>query len=172
MNRRGLDFGMTPRIRSRRKAKRPELTEEQRAEIKEAFDLFDTERSGTIDYHELKVAMRALGFDAKKQDLLKYIEQYDREDTGRINFQDFNEILSQQMLDRDPDEEIFKAFSLFDDDNTGKITLKNLRRVARELGESLTDDELQAMIDEFDKDEDGEINEEEFANIMKQTHLY
>ena len=66
-------------------------------------------RSGTIDYHELKVAMRALGFDAKKQDLLKYIEQYDREDTGRINFQDFNEILSQQMLDRDPDEEIFKA---------------------------------------------------------------
>ena len=44
MSRRGLDFGMTPRIRSRRKAKRPELTEEQRAEIKEAFDLFDTER--------------------------------------------------------------------------------------------------------------------------------
>merc|ERR550525_1831087 len=172
MSRRGLDYGMAPRIRSRRKAKRPELTEEQRAEIKEAFDLFDTDRSGTIDYHELKVAMRALGFDAKKQDLLKYIEQYDREDTGRINFQDFNEILSQQMLDRDPDEEIFKAFSLFDDDNSGKISLKNLRRVARELGENLSDEEIQAMIDEFDKDEDGEINEEEFAAIMKQTSLY
>merc|ERR550525_1175769 len=172
MSRRGLDYGMAPRIRSRRKAKRPELTEEQRAEIKEAFDLFDTDRSGTIDYHELKVAMRALGFDAKKQELIKYVEQYDRDETGRINFQDFNEILSQQMLDRDPDEEIFKAFSLFDDDNTGKISLKNLRRVARELGENLSDEEIQAMIDEFDKDEDGEINEEEFAAIMKQTSLY
>ncbi len=38
-----------------------ELTEEQKQEIKEAFELFDTDNSGTIDYHEMKVAMRALG---------------------------------------------------------------------------------------------------------------
>lgn len=49
-----------------KKKGRPEVTEEQKQEIKEAFDLFDTEKTGTIDYHELKVAMRALGFDIKK----------------------------------------------------------------------------------------------------------
>ena len=65
-----------------------------------------------------------------------------------------------------------KAFKLFDEDNTGRISLRNLRRVARELGENLSDDELQAMIDEFDKDGDGEISEQEFLNIMKQTSIY
>ena len=67
---------------------------------------------------------------------------------------------------RDPIEEIRKAFALFDDDHTGKISIKNLRRVARELGETMTDDELQAMIDEFDTDKDGQISEAEFIAIM------
>jgi centrin-3 len=63
-------------------------------------------------------------------------------------------------------DEIRKAFALFDDDGTGKISLRNLKRVAKELGESLDDDELQAMIDEFDLDQDGEISQNEFIQIM------
>ena len=51
---------------------------------------------------------------------------------------------------------------LFDDDHTGRISLKNMKRVARELGENLSEDELQAMIDEFDRDQDGEISGDEF----------
>ncbi len=39
------------------KSARAELTEEQKQEIKEAFDLFDTDKSGSIDYHELKVCV-------------------------------------------------------------------------------------------------------------------
>ncbi|XP_040396081.1 centrin-3 isoform X3 [Cygnus olor] len=139
-----------------KKKKRRELTEEQKQEIKDAFELFDTDKDRAINYHELKVAMRALGFDVKKADVLKILKDYDREATGKITFEDFNEVVTDWILDRDPQEEILKAFKLFDDDDSGKISLRNLRRVARELGENMSDEELRAMIEEFDKDGDGE----------------
>eukprot|EP01017_Pseudomicrothorax_dubius_P013812 TRINITY_DN1621_c0_g2_i2.p1 TRINITY_DN1621_c0_g2~~TRINITY_DN1621_c0_g2_i2.p1 ORF type:complete len:169 (-),score=68.05 TRINITY_DN1621_c0_g2_i2:129-635(-) len=151
---------------------RREITEEQRQEIKEAFDLFDTDGSGRIDAKELKVAMRALGFEPKKEEVRRMIQEIDRDGTGVIEFQDFLELMAVKIAERDPREEMLKAFRLFDDDGTGRISLKNLRRVARELGETMTDEELQEMIDEADRDGDGEISEEEFVRIMKKTNLF
>ena len=87
---------------------------------------------------------------------MKILKDYDKEGTGKISSQDFSEVMTDWMLQRDPKEEIIKAFKLFDDDNTGKISLRNLRRVARELGENMSEEELRAMIDEFDTDHDGE----------------
>ena len=163
------EFGL---IQPPKRRTRQELSDEQKQEIKEAFDLFDTNKTGTIDYHELKVAMRALGFDVKKPEVVELMNEYDREGNGCINFNDFLDIMTEKIRNRDPVEEILKAFKLFDEDNSGNISLRNLKRVARELGENLSDDELQAMIDEFDKDQDGEISEQEFLNIMKQTSIY
>ncbi|KAJ3218232.1 Calcium-binding component of the spindle pole body (SPB) half-bridge [Dinochytrium kinnereticum] len=156
--------------KQKRRLTRPELTDEQKMEIKEAFDLFDTDKDSALDYHELKVAMRALGFDVKKAEVLKILREYDKNGQGLIEFEDFNKVMTEKILDRDPLEEIRKAFQLFDDDGTGKITLRNLRRVAKEIGENMDDEELQAMIDEFDLDQDGEINEQEFISIMTDSN--
>ncbi len=65
-----------------------------------------------------------------------------------------------------------KILQLFDDDNTGKISFKNLKRVAKELGERMTDEELQGMIDMADKDGDGEVNEQEWLKLMKKNILF
>jgi len=86
--------------------------------------------------------MRALGFEPKKEEIKKMIADVDREGRGVIEYQDFLELMTVKMAERDPREEILKAFRLFDDDSTGKISLKNLKRVARELGETMTDDDL------------------------------
>jgi Ca2+-binding EF-hand superfamily protein len=100
------------------------------------------------------------------------INDIDRDGSGTIDFQEFLGMMTSKMSERDSREEILKAFRLFDDDNTGKITLNNLRRVAKEIGENMTDEELREMIDEADRDGDGEIDQEEFLRIMKKTSLY
>lgn len=82
----------------RRPHARPELTEEQRQEIKEAFELFDTDKDGAIDYHELKVAMRALGFDLKKPEVLKILRDHDKHGHGLMEFDDFAKISELYLL--------------------------------------------------------------------------
>ena len=62
-----------------RKAKKPGLTEEQIEEIREAFNLFDTDGSGTIDPKELKAAMQSLGFEAKNQTIYQMIGDIDKD---------------------------------------------------------------------------------------------
>jgi centrin-3 len=71
---------------------RPELSDEQKQEIKEAFDLFDADKDGSIDYHELKVAMRALGFDLKKAEVLKILRDHDKTGHNLIEYEDFAKI--------------------------------------------------------------------------------
>ena len=68
---------------------------------------------------------------------------------------------------RDSKEEILKIFKLFDEDNLNKITFKNLKRIAAEVGEKIPDDELKEMLEEADRDGDGMLNFEEFYRIMR-----
>lgn len=149
-----------------------ELTEEQRADIKEAFDLFDPDGSGKISTKELKVALRALGFEPKKEEIKRLTATVDPEGSGKLAFEEFLCLMSTKMSEKDTKDEVLKAFRLFDDDDTGKITFKNLKRVSKELGENLTDEELHEMIDEADRDGDGEVSQEEFLRVMKKTCLY
>ena len=75
-------------------------------------------------------------------------------------------------MERDPIEEIKKAFNLIVEEGHDKITLNSLQKVARELGENMSKEELQEMIEEADRDGDGEIGEEDFIRIMKKTNLF
>merc|ERR1719191_2265289 len=100
------------------------LSDEQIEEMKEAFNLFDTDKSGSIDYRELKAAMAALGFEVKKEELKKMITDIDADKSGHIEFPEFLEMMTGKMGEKDTKEEILKVFKLFDDDSTGKISFK------------------------------------------------
>merc|ERR1712166_1671939 len=113
------------------------------------------------------MGMRALGFEVKKEELKKMVSGIDGDGNGTIDFQEFLEMMTGKMGEKDTREDIEKVFKLFDDDNTSKISLRNLRRVAQELGEDIDEEELQDMINQADRDGDGEINIDEFYRIMK-----
>ena len=85
---------------------RPGIPEWQMQELREAFDLFDTDGSGTIDTKELQVALRALGFDSKKEKVRKMIADIDLDGSGTIDFEEFVEMMTGKMGDRDSPEEI------------------------------------------------------------------
>ncbi|CCI42597.1 unnamed protein product [Albugo candida] len=154
-------------LRRKPKPVKKKLDHEELEEVQEAFRLFDTEGRGSVDMRELKAAMRALGFQVKKTEIRDMLFDIDKDETMPIDLETFTELMTTKMQSRDPREEILKIFRLFDDDNTGKISFRNLKRVCTELGENLTDQEMQEMIDEADRDGDGLINEEEFFRVMK-----
>jgi centrin-3 len=125
--------------------------------------------------------MRALGFDLPKAEVVAILQTHgipaDNAPSSSnpthptrllLPLAQFQAIMAQRILARDPREEILRAFELFDEAGKGTIDLNDLRRVARELGEGLGDEELEAMVNEFDLDGDGAINREEFLAICLQ----
>ena len=147
--------------------KQTALDESQKQEIKEAFDLFDTDGSGNIDIKELTIAMKALGCEPKPGEIEKMISDVDDDGSGEIGFPEFLAMMTHKILNKDPKDDMLKAFRLFDDDQTGSVSLKNLKRVCKESNQMLDEAELQEMLDDADKDGDGVLNEEEFLALMK-----
>ena len=143
------------------------LTEDEVLEIKEAFDLFDSDHSGTIDTEELKQALGNLGIDAKNQTLQNMMNDIDKNQSGTIDFDEFIEMMTAKMSDKDTREDLEKVFELFiGDDNTDKIDIRHLKRVCKELNENMSDEELNEMIVRADSDRDGKVTFEDFYAIM------
>ena len=145
---------------------RPGLTDDEVEEIKEAFSLFDTDSSGFIDPKELKAAMQSLGFEQKNPTIYAMIADLDtHENAGGIDFNRFLDAITDKLGNKETREGIARIFALFDVDQTQTINVHNLRRVAKELGETMSGDELKEMLERASSNGD-EITFEDFYFIM------
>ncbi|CAD7966769.1 unnamed protein product [Amoebophrya sp. A120] len=148
-----------------KKFERPGLMVDEIEEMKEAFDLFDLDGSGRVAPKDLCQAIQNLGLEHKNtvvQQILKDLEKC----SHTIEFQDFLDLFSAKMGERDTREDIAKVFRLFDDDHTGYLTVKNLARVAKELGEALTENELNEMVLRADSSHSGKVSLDDFYSLM------
>ncbi|KAM0037963.1 putative EF-hand domain-containing protein [Helianthus debilis subsp. tardiflorus] len=143
-----------------------QLTDDQISEFKEAFSLFDKNGDGYITTKELGTVMRSLGQNPTEAELLDMINEVDADGNGTIDFPEFLGLMAKKMKDNDSEEELKEAFKVFDKNQDGVISAAELRHVMTNLGEKLTDEEIDEMIREADVDGDGKINYEEFVKIM------
>ena len=153
------------------------LRDQQRAELKEAFDVFDSEGAGLMSRKDIVVALRALGSDPSKEELHKIMSDLEKKQSvaasqgkavrssDTIDFNEFMDIMVTKMREKDSREQLQSSFGLFKD-ATGGITLDSLRRISAEIGESLTEEELAEMIQEADKHGNGFVTEEDFLRIL------
>lgn len=115
---------------------KPKIDEELFNELKEAFNLFDSDQTGRIDARELKAAFKAFGFEVKKADLVRILKHDLDKDIGdTFNFNEFSNLLITRLEDlRQSKEYLVKIFRLFDEDGIGKISFKNLKKIASDIG--------------------------------------
>merc|ERR1712238_297469 len=124
------------------------LKDDEVADLKEAFSMFDIDGDGTITIKELKEVMRSLGQNPTDDELKAMISSVDDNGDNEIDFEEFLILMSSKKPSSDdPDKELRDAFAVFDDDNSGSISRAELKKLMKNLGQTLTDAELDAMMD-------------------------
>ncbi|KAJ3016660.1 UNVERIFIED_CONTAM: hypothetical protein HDU68_012098 [Siphonaria sp. JEL0065] len=145
------------------------FTEQQISEFKEAFALFDKDGDGTITAIELGTVMRSLGQHPTDEELKDLMNEVDEDGNGSIEFNEFLLLMARKLKDADSEEELKSAFKVFDKDGNGFISAEELRSVMANLGEKLSEADIDAMIRENDTDSDGQINYQEFLTMMTKS---
>ena len=136
-------------------------------EVNDVFNMMDSNKDGFLDPDDIRITMNTLGFEFNQQEIQRLIMELDPQNTGKIDLAAFSELIKQKMTEKDHIEEIQMAFQMIDTEKKGKITFSDLKKVAKELGETISDQELHEMINEADADNDGEISFEEFVAVIR-----
>ncbi len=142
------------------------LQEDKVIECREVFELFDKDKSGSISTSELGDVMRALGANPSNTELQEMIEEVDKNKSGHIEFEEFLILFEKKMREPDSEQDLIEAFRIFDRDNSGTISAKELKHVMTSLGDKLTEEEADEMIKEADSNNDGYIDYAEFVKMM------
>merc|ERR1711974_61200 len=116
---------------------------EQINEFKDAFTLFDKDNDGVMT------------------------ASVDTDGNGQIDFSEFITMMARRMSEvQGEDDDLRAAFKVFDKDGNGFISPQELRQVMINLGEKLSEEEIDSMIREADSNGDGQVDFEEFSRMM------
>ena len=152
------------------------FTKEQNRDLQTAFEIVDKDGTGNVDIKDLKVILRALGFEPQEDEIKKLLSTINRSDdeennkkgfsSNTIDFEEFKKIMNNKLRESEEIEQLRVGFHSFTDQSIKKdpndpefITLKSLREVANELREVINDEELKEMMVQANPELKALINE-------------
>lgn len=141
-------------------------TENQKADFQEAFTIFDKDEDGKINAKELGFVMRAMGHNLCETELRDIIKDVDADEDGAINISEFLMITPRYIKETNAEEELRQAFAVFDNEQKGFLDVEDLRRYMTNMGDKLSDEEVEEMLRHAPVDKDGRLYYHEFIKLM------
>ena len=142
------------------------LTERHIAEFKDAYMLIVKQKEKAINSANLGQMMRVLGMSPSDVELKDMINEVDADGSGDIDFPEFLSMMARRKRKDDMMIEIDETFRLFDKDKDGLISSRELKNMMIEMGEDISDDEIQEIMAEADQSGSGYINIEDFRTMF------
>ena len=136
-------------------------------QIKEAFDLFDADKSGQVEISELKEALSNIGLTTESATLNNIMESLDTDHSGQVDFDEFFNLLATKASIGESEADLKKVFDLFTGGKSDTIDMETLKGISRELNDlNMTENEMREMIKRADTNNDGKVTFKDFYNIM------
>lgn len=143
----------------------PELFDaEQTKQAKTAFDAFDKDGDGKISETETASVMRSLGHNPSSNEIKELFTDIGTDGSGGISFEEFLLLFKKYLTEGDTEDVIIDAFRTFDQGQHGKILATELIHVLKSLGDPMSQEDIDDMISQSGKDEDGFIDYKEFVH--------
>ena len=140
-----------------------ELTKEQEKKLNEAFFLIDQDNDKSISINEVGLLLRALGIFISESDIEKIKSKYGGKN-GLVTYDEFVKIYKKRLKTNLTSNDLYDAFKYFDENESGKINLEQIKHGLMTLGEPLSEEEFKILEEELDFDEEGNIDYGELAN--------
>ncbi|CDS36359.1 calmodulin [Echinococcus multilocularis] len=138
-------------------------------ELHDAFVFFDVNHDGRITESELNSVLSFLGVKTSASEVKRMIADADIDGNGTVEYNEFIRMMNRysEKTANCPDAEMLEAFRVFDRNNDAYIDHEEIKRTMHLLGETVSDDDVRAMIKEADADHDGLVDFEEFKRMME-----
>ena len=144
-----------------------ELTKEVKEELKEAFEVFDADGDGHINAEELQVVLEAAGRKMTREEVEAKIAEVDDDGAGELEWDEFLNLMTEEMRAKQTDEELIEAFKYFGPNNDQEgITKEQLMAVLEQEGEKVTNDDIDLLFEETSISNKGKITFSDFMLMM------